>query len=68
MSIWYELHPVAPARKAELRAKGYKIIDARFAPADWISPDALQAEEAKDEAQAEAPVKRRGRRPKMEFV
>lgn len=68
MSTWYEPHPVSPARKAELRAKGHKIIDARFAPADWISPDALQAEEAKDEAEAQAPVRRRGRKPKTEFV
>ena len=30
--IAYEKHPVSPERKAELRAKGYKIIDARFDP------------------------------------
>ena len=30
--IWYEPHPVSPARKAELRGKGYDIIDAVFAP------------------------------------
>lgn len=30
--IAYEPHPVTPERKAELRAEGYKIIDARFAP------------------------------------
>lgn len=30
--IAYEPHPVAPERKAELRAHGYKILDARFAP------------------------------------
>ena len=28
--IIYEPHPVTPERKAELRAKGFKIIDARF--------------------------------------
>jgi len=28
----YEVHPVAPERKAELRAHGYKILDARFDP------------------------------------
>ena len=50
--IYYEPHPVSPARKVELRAKGYKIVDARFAPADWIVPDAIQTE---------TPVKRRGR-------
>ena len=30
--IKYEPHPVTPERKAELRAQGFKIIDARFAP------------------------------------
>lgn len=30
--IAYEPHPVSPERKAELRAQGYKIIDAKFAP------------------------------------
>jgi len=34
MKITYEPHPVSPERKAELRAQGLKIIDARFAPAD----------------------------------
>ena len=32
--IAYEPHPVSPERKAELVAKGYRIVDARFAPAD----------------------------------
>ena len=32
MKIKYEPHPVSPERKAELRADGYKIIDARFNP------------------------------------
>ena len=32
--IIYEPHPVTPERKAELRAQGYKIIDAQFAPDD----------------------------------
>lgn len=30
--IAYEKHPVSPERKAELRAQGFKIIDARFKP------------------------------------
>lgn len=34
--IIYEPHPVSPERKAELCAAGYKIIDARFAPADYV--------------------------------
>ena len=31
--IAYEKHPVSPERKAELRAQGFKIIDAQFKPA-----------------------------------
>ena len=59
--IHYEPHPVSPERKAELRAQGFKIIDAAFAPADWNAPDGLQAEETETQAETEAPVKRRGR-------
>jgi len=32
MKIAYEPHPVSSERKAELRAQGFKILDARFAP------------------------------------
>lgn len=32
--IIYEPHPVSAERKAELRAEGFKIIDARFKPAE----------------------------------
>ncbi len=32
MKIAYEKHPVTPERKAELRAQGFKIIDAKFKP------------------------------------
>lgn len=46
--VIYEPHPVTPERKAELRAQGFKIIDAQFAP---------------DDHEAEAPAKR-GRKPK----
>ena len=49
--IHYEPHPVSPERKAELRALGFKIIDAQFAPADW-RPE-------------QAPAKRRGRPRKV---
>jgi len=38
MKIIYEKHPVSPERKAELRAQGYKIMDARFAPPDAQKP------------------------------
>ncbi len=30
--VHYEPHPVSPERKAELRALGVNIIDAKFAP------------------------------------
>lgn len=56
--IYYEPHPVSPERKAELRGMGYNIIDARFAPADWVAPDAV-------EAKIEAPAKRRSRPRKV---
>ena len=46
--VIYEPHPVTPERKAELRAQGFKIIDAQFAPTDH---------------EPEAPAKR-GRKPK----
>ena len=32
--IHYEKHPVSSKRKAELRAKGLKIIDEKFKPKD----------------------------------
>ncbi|HWK70029.1 MAG TPA: HeH/LEM domain-containing protein [Burkholderiaceae bacterium] len=40
--IAYELHPVSPERKADLRAQGYKIIDARFAPKDHATESSKQ--------------------------
>lgn len=40
MTIYYEKHPVSPERKQELRRKGYRIVDARFAPSDWQDPEA----------------------------
>ncbi|KAF1045611.1 hypothetical protein [Xylophilus sp.] len=36
----YETHPVSPERKAQLRAQGYRIRDAAFAPSDYVHPDA----------------------------
>lgn len=32
MNIVYEKHPITDERKAELMAKGYRILDARFDP------------------------------------
>ena len=42
--IAWEPHPVSRERKAELRAQGFTIIDARFKPADDVLPDAEQRE------------------------
>lgn len=42
--VVYEQHPVTPERKADLLRKGYKIIDARFAPANYKHPDPIKAE------------------------
>ena len=36
--IAWEKHPVSPERKAELRAKGYQIIDAIFMPEGYENP------------------------------
>lgn len=40
--IVYEKHPVTAERKAELRQKGYKIIDAKFAPDDYKHPEPMK--------------------------
>lgn len=51
--IWYEPHPVAPERKAELRAKGFTILDAVFRPADHVQEDDADPEGAKKATVAE---------------
>ena len=40
--VVYEKHPVTAERKAELRQKGYKIIDAKFAPDDYEHPEPIK--------------------------
>lgn len=45
--VIYEKHPVSPERKAELRQKGYKIIDARFAPDGYEHPEPAKDEKPK---------------------
>ena len=42
--VWYEPHPCSPQRKAELRAQGYRIIDAVFAPDGYVAPSAADGE------------------------
>lgn len=45
--VVYEPHPVTPERKAQLRAQGYRIVDAVFAPAGYVHPDAIKRVESK---------------------
>jgi hypothetical protein len=51
MQIIYEPHPVTPERKAELRAQGYKILDAVF------SPDGVQSAAKEDKPKRGRPAK-----------
>lgn len=69
----YEPHPVSPERKAELLAQGFRIIDARFAPAGQKVEPALAPEPTPEPAPepvaepvtATAEPKKRGRPPKV---
>lgn len=54
--IAYEKHPVSPERKAELRAQGFKIIDAQFEPR--ASADKIP--EADERAMLMAELRERG--------
>ncbi|TDS73402.1 hypothetical protein [Comamonas sp. JUb58] len=56
--IAYEKHPVSPERKAELRAQGFKIIDAVFKPAQAQE----QAQDGGGEQSHDTSAKR-GRKP-----
>ena len=55
-TVIYEPHPVSAERKAELLASGYKIIDARFAPADYKHPDGKGKKDAGDGGQKPATI------------
>mgnify|MGYP000946930389 CR=1 FL=1 len=46
--VWYEPHPITQERKRELVGRGYKIIDARFAPPGWRGESDGTAEAATD--------------------
>lgn len=50
--VIYEPHPVTPERKAELKAQGYRIVDARFAPADWLPPTVPSSDDLRAQAEA----------------
>ncbi len=54
MDIIYEPHPVTPERKAELIKRGYRILDARFAPDGYEHPDKPKPK-AKVKAKTKAP-------------
>lgn len=43
--VIFEPHPVSPERKKELRALGYRIVDARFAPQGPAAAPAAKAPE-----------------------
>lgn len=60
--VIYEPHPVTPERKAELRAQGYRIIDAKFKPQDLeeTEKDGVEKQEAFDRKAAFALLKENG--------
>lgn len=66
MKIAYEPHPVSAARKAELRAGGYKILDARFKPPGAVveQPKAVVEAKAEPIAPALAPILAKRGRPR----
>ena len=45
--VIYEPHPVSKERKAELVSQGFKILDARFAPAGLAEPKPAKKTPAK---------------------
>lgn len=67
----YEPHPVSQERKAELQAQGFRIIDARFAPAEEkVEPAPVAEPEPAPEPVAEEALetqepKKRGRPAKV---
>lgn len=53
--IWYEPHPVSAERKAELRAQGYRIVDAIFAPKGHEQEASAQVAQAVAAASGDTP-------------
>lgn len=47
--VHYEPHPVSKARKAELRAQGFNIIDIKFAPPAAKQPPKAKARKSQSE-------------------
>lgn len=48
--IAYEVPPVSPERKAELRAQGFTIVDAQFAPPGYVPASAAVSDEESERA------------------
>lgn len=61
MEIIYEPHPVSPERKAELRAKGLRIVDAIFKPMDTESVAQLPEKQKSTLDENAVEPKKRGR-------
>lgn len=55
--IYYEPHPVSPERKAELRAKGYRIVDAQWMPEGYVNPGEEPEEQQPSEEQQKAELR-----------
>jgi hypothetical protein len=68
MKIAYEPHPVSMARKAELQAAGYKILDARFKPPGAVvaQPDPVVETKAEPIEPTLAPIAAKRGRPRKE--
>jgi len=58
--VWYEPHPVTPLRKAELRAQGFRIIDAVFRPRGYENPGDGKLPEAQQRAILIAELRTKG--------
>lgn len=59
--VWYEPHPVKPERKAELRKRGFQIIDAVFMPEGYENPVEDEAlSDADERAELIAELRARG--------
>ncbi|QJQ21397.1 hypothetical protein HG549_16175 [Pseudomonas sp. SK] len=56
-SIIYERHPVSAERKNYLRRKGYKIIDAKFAPEGYEHPEPIKEGKASKASKSAAEKK-----------
>ncbi|MCK2118931.1 hypothetical protein ACOQNQ_02025 [Pseudomonas juntendi] len=56
-NIIYEQHPVSAERKTFLRRKGYKIIDAKFAPEGYENPEPVKESKASKASKSAAEKK-----------